>query len=94
MILLSMAIIIIIVTDSRSSSVCHYDFHYVIVYQKNYERDTYNKLELCNIFTTSAITLSFSSGIVSQKLKACKWKEHHVMLSVWGRNTKTKKETS
>lgn len=75
-----MAIIIIIVTDSRSSSVSI--FIIVIVYQKNYERGTYNKLELCNIFTTSAITLSFSSGIVSQKLKACKLKEHHVMVSV------------
>ena len=33
---------------------------------------TYNKLELCNILTTSAITLSLSSGILNQKLNACK----------------------
>jgi len=35
-------------------------------------KSTYNKLELCNIFTTSAITLSLSSGILNQKLNACK----------------------
>ena len=33
---------------------------------------TYNKLELCNILTTSEITLSLSSGILNQKLNAYK----------------------